>query len=134
MEHTAIYPTKIAFIADDDPDDIEMLCDVIQDIGASVVTQTFSNGKAVLSRLKACKDQELPDLLILDYSMPELTGYQVLKEIYNQPRYGGISKFVFSTSCATRFMEECLSVGANAYFVKPASMKELRTIAQKMLC
>jgi len=128
------YPTKIAFIADDDPDDIEMLCDVIQDIGASVVTQTFSNGKAVLSRLKDCNDHELPDLLILDYSMPELTGYQVLKEIQNQPRYGGISKFVFSTSGATRFMEECLSVGANAYFVKPSSMRELRMIAQKMLC
>jgi CheY-like chemotaxis protein len=106
---------------------------VIQDIGASIVTKTFSNGKAVLSQLKACNDHELPDLLILDYSMPELTGYQVLKEIYNQPRYGGISKFVFSTSCTTRFMEECLSVGAKAYFVKPASMEELRTIAQKML-
>ena len=111
-----------------------MLCDVIQDIGVPVVTKTFSNGKAILSQLRACKDQELPDLLILDYSMPELTGYQVLKEIYNQPRYGGISKFVFSTSCTTRYMEECLQVGAHAYFVKPASMGELRTIAQKMLC
>ena len=127
------HPSKIAFIADDDPDDIEMLCDVIQDIGAPIVTQTFSNGKAVLSRLKACNDHELPDLLILDYNMPELTGYEVLKEIYDEPRYGGISKFVFSTSGATRFMEECLSVGANAYFVKPNSMRELRTIAQKML-
>jgi hypothetical protein len=62
LEPKVNYPTKTAFIADDDPDDIEMLCDVIQDIGASVVAQTFSNGKAVLSQLKACNDQELPDL------------------------------------------------------------------------
>lgn len=124
---------KIAFIADDDPEDIELLCEVIRDIDTSINTKIFSNGKEVLTQLIACPDQELPHILILDYSMPELTGPQVLKEIAKQPRYSKISKFVLSTSSADVYMEECLLTGANAYFVKPNSMAELRSIASKIL-
>jgi CheY-like chemotaxis protein len=124
---------KIAFIADDDPEDIELLCEVIRDIDTSINTKVFSNGKDVLTQLIACPDQELPQFLILDYSMPELTGPQVLQEIAKQPRYSKISKFVLSTSSAAVYMEECLLTGANAYFIKPNSMAELRSIANKIL-
>ena len=124
---------KIAFIADDDPEDIELLCEVIRDIEPSINTKIFSNGKDVLKQLIDCHDQELPQFLILDYSMPELTGPQVLQEIARQPRYSKISKFVLSTSSAAVYREECLLTGANAYFVKPNSMAELRSIANKIL-
>ena len=124
---------KIAFIADDDPEDIEMLCEIIKEMDKTVHLRLFSTGKEVLTHLLACKDQDLPHFLILDYNMPELTGWQVLKEIRNHPRYASILKYVISTSAVTRFKEECLSTGAAAYFVKPNSFKDLRHIVQQML-
>jgi CheY-like chemotaxis protein len=124
---------KIAFIADDDPEDIEMLREVINELDTTVDFQVFPNGKEVLARLRSCKDQELPHFLILDYNMPEFSGWQVLKEIRHSTRYSGILKYVFSTSAVTMFKEECLSAGAAAYFVKPSSFNELKNIAQQML-
>jgi len=132
LENGTNYP-KMAYIADDDPEDIELLCEVFKDIEPAVQTRLFSNGREVLSQLRGCRDQDLPQLLILDYSMPELTGWQVLQEIANQPRYSHMLKFVLSTSTASKYMEECLSTGADAYFVKPTSMAELRSIARKIL-
>jgi CheY-like chemotaxis protein len=124
---------KTAFIADDDPEDLEMLCEVIKEIDKTVHLRLFSTGKEVLTHLLACKDQDLPHFLILDYNMRELTAWQVLKEIRNHPRYASIIKYVISTSAVTRFKEECLSSGAAAYFVKPSSFKDLRDIVQQML-
>ena len=124
--------SKIAYIADDDPEDIELLCEVIREIDATITTRTFANGKEVLTQLLACAEQDLPQVLLLDYAMPELTGSQVLKQIANQSRYSRTYKFVLSTSSAAQYMEECLRNGADAYFVKPNSMAELRSIANKI--
>jgi CheY-like chemotaxis protein len=125
--------SKVVFIADDDPEDSAMISEALLEVDDTVVTRIFSNGLEVLSELAGCADQELPDCLILDYNMPELTGYQVLQKIITQARFAGIAKFVLSTSSATHFMNECLKTGASAYFVKPNSVTELRSIAKKML-
>jgi len=122
-----------AYIADDDPEDIDLLCEVIRAIDSSADLKVFSNGRQVLAQLMACRDEELPHLLILDYSMPELTGPQVLRELGKYSRYSKIAKYVLSTSSASVYMDECLQTGADTYFVKPNSMQELRSIVRKIL-
>lgn len=124
--------SKTAYIADDDPEDIQLLCEVIREIDATIHTRTFTNGKDVLTQLLASAERDLPQILLLDYAMPQLTGSEVLKQLANHSRYSRISKFVLSTSSAAQYMEECLRNGADAYFVKPNSMAELRSIANKI--
>jgi CheY-like chemotaxis protein len=78
-------------------------------------------------------DIELPRLIVLDYNMPELNGAEILKELKRNPRYNGIPKIIWSTSGSELYKKQCLDSGAQEYFIKPSSMKELEVIARHLL-
>ena len=74
-------------IADDDAEDLELLEESLLNAKANAVLSIVKSGKAVLEFLKAASDDTLPSLIVLDYSMPELNGLQVLSIVSNDPRY-----------------------------------------------
>jgi CheY-like chemotaxis protein len=125
-------PLKI-LIADDDVEDIELIEDAILDVEPAVELHKFTNGRTAIEYLNSWDDQELPCLIILDYSMPEINGSQVLSRIKDQRRFHTIPKIVLSTSNAPLHMHECLANGATEYIVKPDNMKALMELAHKLL-
>ena len=54
-----------------------------------------------------------------------ITGPEVLERLSSHPIYSPIHKIVWSTSERTKDIQECLRLGAAAYFKKPATAKEL---------
>ncbi len=64
-------------IADDSPLARKIFKDIINSEPAFEVIATANNGKIALSRAKVLK----PNILILDIAMPEVDGFEVLKEI-----------------------------------------------------
>ena len=61
-------------LAEDDIDDQELLAEAFSEIDPSIRLYTFSTGKKFLNFLDALPDEEIPDLVILDYNIPELNG------------------------------------------------------------
>jgi CheY-like chemotaxis protein len=120
-------------LADDDEEDLELIEDAILSHEPSALLQKHSNGKAVMEFLRLSDDGDLPCLIILDYNMPELTGFQVLQLMSKHDRYENIPKVVLSTSATPLHIHECISHGASEYFVKPNNMDELKSVAKKML-
>jgi CheY-like chemotaxis protein len=110
-----------------------MLEEALQNIDENIQTRVFTDGLQILTHLQNTSDQELPQFLILDYNMPHLTGCQVLHEIAGEPRYDSITKYILSTSSNQQYMSECRENGANAYYVKPNTFRELATMAGRML-
>jgi CheY-like chemotaxis protein len=119
-------------IVDDDADDLEIFSEAFLKINAELQIQTFSDGAQLVSFLNQCPTQELPHLIVLDYSMPILDGPAVLKML-QEPRYMQIPKFILSTSAVAKHKMACLEAGAWDYFVKPSSFNELTIITKKML-
>lgn len=69
--------------------------------------------------------QILPDLILCDVTMPEMNGYQVLTELRRHPQTAAIP-FIFLTARADEsFVQQGMSLGANAYVTKPFTMDEL---------
>ncbi len=133
--HTIIMkpkPVKI-LIADDDLEDLELIEEALLRIEPTADLQKFTNGKKAIEYLVSSEDHELPCLIILDYSMPEINGSQVLSKIKNEARYHPIPKVVLSTSNAPLHIHECIANGATEYVVKPDNMKDLNALAQKLL-
>lgn len=120
-------------IADDDPEDIELIEDAILQIAPATELLKFSNGRMVLEFLDITPAGELPGLVILDYNMPELTGAEVLSYMKAQDRFRAIPKIVLSTSNSSLYIHECISNGAMEYIVKPDNVGELQTLAKKLL-
>jgi len=125
-------PVKI-LITDDDPEDLELIEEAFLKVEPGVEMQKFTSAKTAIEFLNASLDPELPSLIILDYSMPEMNGSEMLSRIKTEARYHHIPKIILSTSNAPIYIHECISNGATEYFVKPDNMKKLQALAQKLM-
>lgn len=120
-------------IADDDKEDLELLEESLTNVKSDADLSMVHNGKAVLEFLETAADDKLPSLIILDYSMPELSGLDVLRIVCNNSRYENIPVVIFSTSDSPAHIKDCKNQGAVAYFVKPKTLPELDIIAKEMI-
>lgn len=120
-------------IADDDPEDQEMIIEVINQMDNSIHIETVSDGREALTKLTALSPHELPALVLLDYKMPYLNASEILESLAGDERFTTIPKMVWSTSGRELDIQRCLKAGASKYFVKPSRSIELRQIVQEIL-
>jgi CheY-like chemotaxis protein len=125
---------KLRFlIADDDPDDRELLGAILQDIAPGAVITMVSDGTRAVDYLQHCGETSLPHVIILDYNMPLMSAPQVLDRICNKGMYAGIAKFIMSTSDSQQYLDGCRNKGVIEYFKKPNSIDGIRRIAIRIL-
>lgn len=70
-----------------------------------------------------CVRQTTPDLLILDLSMPRLSGISVMKEIRGQ--FPEMKILTLTIHESDQYVLEAFEAGANGYCIKDASRREL---------
>ena len=105
-------------VLEDDAEQNRFLTAVLSAAGYSV--HTFMNGRALAAKLT----HESFDLLILDWQVPDLSGYEVLRKVRAQ--FGNQTPVLFITH---RDAEEdivlALQAGADDYVVKPPRPQEI---------
>jgi CheY-like chemotaxis protein len=124
---------KIILVADDDSEDQELLGDAISEVDPKAKVEMVFTGKEALDYLEKCFDNELPCAIILDYSMPQLNGAEVLALLSKSARFSAIPKFIWSTSNSKVHIEECKSNGALNYFIKPDRTDKLYSLVEEVL-
>ncbi len=124
--------TPYILLADDDPDDQEMLVERFRRKNPEVVFRSVANGYEALDYLRNCPDKDLPGLIVLDYKMPGITGVEVLKVIHLEQRLRHIPKVVWSTSSNREYIDKALNSGADLYFTKPADMPSFDKLVAKL--
>ena len=124
---------KIILLADDDPEDQEILEDMLVKLEPSIGIQKVDSGKQAVDFLLSCPVNELPSLIVLDYAMPVFNASEVLDHIGRKSALLLIPKVVWSSSRQPEHVKTCMEKGALSYFVKPNKLAELTEIAKKML-
>lgn len=81
-------------------------------------------GIAVIERLK-------PDLVIMDLTLPDKHGLELLKDI--QAQHPGLRCLVLSMHDETLYAERALRAGARGYIMKEAAADHLVTAVRKIL-
>jgi CheY-like chemotaxis protein len=132
MTNRNLFKSSI-FLADDDPDDLELLLRAFHEITNEHEFTTVNSGKALVELLSNTSDSQLPGLIVLDYNMPEMDGKRTLRLLQNTDRYKTIPKIIFTTSGLLIEREEFLKIGACEYLRKPSSMNEIIHSAEIML-
>ena len=75
----------------------------------------------------------IPDLILLDWVMPEMDGLQVLKELKSKSRTKEIIVFMFTAKNMMGDLEDAAEVGAEGYFTKPIDLSLLSTRVKETL-
>ena len=73
------------------------------------------------------------DLVITDINMPDINGLELVQFIRQSERHKSIPVMLISTRCSERDRQRGLSLGANAYLVKPFTPEMLRQEAARQL-
>jgi CheY-like chemotaxis protein len=89
---------KILFV-DDDPDDLFLIREILQNLNVPFEIHEAYNGKQALSFLENAKaSDQLPCLIVMDINMPVMNGKETLAAIKNEDEYKHIPVVIFSTS------------------------------------
>jgi signal transduction histidine kinase/CheY-like chemotaxis protein len=110
------------WIADDSP--IERAI-TERALGVDYEYETFADGSLVLERLAAGARQ--PDVLLLDWVMPAVSGDEVVRFLRSQPATREMQVILVTASrIETGDVVEGLTAGANDYVARPFVAEELR--------
>lgn len=106
-------------IADDEQNQLELLSFNLKQDGYEVIVAT--NGQDVLDIVA----DQLPDLIILDWMMPEISGIDVCRHLRSSKDTKSIPIIMLSARGEESDRTLGLDVGADDYMTKPFSPREL---------
>lgn len=119
---------KKILVAEDSPTMRYLIASTIAALGDFAVIEA-GNGFEALRILP----QEKVDLVITDINMPDINGLELVSFIRQSPNYRTTPLFIISTEGSARDREKGMSLGANAYLVKPFAPEELQSLIRQYL-
>ena len=101
-------------VVDDNPEIVELFVDVLQRDGRfEVATATTGYDAGMLTQ------SFRPDLVILDYMLPDINGNVVCKTIRENPELADIKILIISGLVNKTEIDQLLTAGANDFIKKP---------------
>ncbi|PLX70589.1 MAG: response regulator [Denitrovibrio sp.] len=85
------------------------------------------NGKQAIDIAQEC----MPDVIVLDVMMPEMTGLEACKALKALPELTSVPIILLTAMADSEDVKKGHEAGADAYLTKPFSPKELIDIIKK---
>ena len=111
---------KKILLVDDDERNIFALTAVLKSKGPTMIS-----AKDGIDCLEKLRDHADVDLVLLDMMMPEMDGYQSLKEIRSDEKLKHLPVISLTAQAMKGDLEKCLAAGANDYCSKPVDVNLL---------
>lgn len=122
---------KRLLLVDDDPDDIELFCEAVEEIGEIDCNYSYTAIEAIEFLNNA---SEKPDYIFLDVNLLRINGRQFLIELKKNPQYKNIPVIIYSTLKDPQQIEEFYTLGASYYLIKPAGFEALKKSINQAIC
>ncbi len=71
--------------------------------------------------LAALRDAPLPDVILADWNMPGMTGYELVRAVRAAPTYARIKIVMVTTETEAAQIAMAIEAGADEYVMKPFS-------------
>lgn len=121
-------------IVDDDKDSHVFLKLNIQRLNPDHTCLSYYDARSFMLYLseKAGSQQPLPDLIILDLSMPDLDGFDVLKMVKETALLKNIKVFVLTSGQYEYDRIKSIAYGCTNYYMKPMNLEDFNKILEDM--
>lgn len=114
--------TKKVLLIEDNEGDFKLIEEAINVNNLFIEVELLTDGEQAMNYLKNKITEEyfdLPDLIIMDLNLPKVQGKELLKVYKEDKVIKKIPVLILSTSSLNADIDECFSLGANAYLIKP---------------
>jgi len=119
--------TKIALIVDDDDDLRALLSFKLLHSGFEVHDE--ADGEGGLAAIVTFH----PDIVLLDWLMPRMSGLEVCEQLRSVPEIARTSVILLTAKAQEQDIERGFAAGVDDYVIKPFSPRELMTRVQAVL-
>ncbi len=107
-------------IVDDDDEIVELMVDVLSRDGRFEIRTASSGYDAGIQT-----QQFLPDVILLDYMLPDVNGNIVCRTIKSNPNFSHIRIIIVSGVVNREEIDDLLSAGASEFIPKPFNISEI---------
>ncbi len=117
---------KIVLVVDDDTDIRELITWKLSQAGYGIMAE--GDGEAGLAAASGASSTAWgvrPDLVILDWAMPKMSGLDVCLALRADPATAGIPVILLTAKAQEAQVERGFAAGADDYIVKPFSPREM---------
>ncbi len=111
-------PARTILVVEDDVSSLEMIVELLKGYGYAVSTATDGE------QARVSVAQSLPELVILDWVLPKMSGFELLAEWRSNPRTADLSVFVLTSKDLTKEEEKYLHAHAESLFRKQNAWRE----------
>jgi CheY-like chemotaxis protein len=132
------FKTPNILLADDDPDDCIFFKKALERLPIFINLNIVRDGEKLMEYLLENQD-DLPDVLFLDLSMPKKNGFECLTEIKQHPKLKNIQVVMFTTAYPrdtdyeNNLIKLLLKIGASDFISKSPSIEQLGKDIQRSL-
>src|SRR5215472_4432069 len=109
-------------VVDDYQTMIRIICNLLKQLGFQNIDNA-TDGATALAKMRARKY----GLVISDWNMEPMTGYELLKEVRADPALGQVPFIMVTAESKTENVIAAKKAGVNNYIVKPFNAQTLRT-------
>jgi two-component system response regulator len=132
---------------EDTPEDVEMAMQTLKDAGIANRIRVARDGAEALhlllgeekpsapatpGQIAARTDRYVPQVILLDLSLPKINGLEVLRRIKSHPRTASIPVVVLTASSREFDWQASKRLGAAAYIVKPLNFENLTRVTPSL--
>ena len=118
--------TKSVLLAEDEPNIVESLTFLLERAGFEVIVK--QDGRQALEAVKASP----PDVLVLDVMLPELDGYEVLRQLRADLQTEKLPVVMLTAKGQRADRETAMQCGADIFMTKPYSNSEIVAAVQQL--
>ena len=123
---------KTVLVVDDDPDIRELITWKLSQAGYT--TLAAADGEAGLNAAVAGDAEgRVPDLILVDWMMPKMTGIEVCRALRDNPVTSRIPIILLTAKAQEAEVERGFAAGVDDYIVKPFSPREMLGRIQAVL-
>ena len=119
----AAFDGRRVLIVEDDVRNIFALSSILEPLGAKL--EIARNGREALRALEAAPDA---DMVLMDIMMPEMDGYEAMREIRKRPDLARLPIIALTARAMRDDKERCLEAGASDYIAKPIDVEQLLSL------
>jgi len=119
-------------LVEDNPEDAAVTVRVLKHNMLSNGLIIAASGNEAISALKNKSSSELPQLILLDINLPDVSGIDLLTRIKNDSNLNAIPVVILTGSNEDQDIQKSYDLGASNYLVKPISNDALMLVIERL--